>query len=96
MPVKTLKKLFPKGSTVYTILRHVSASGTSRRISVISSLDLAANPDYYVEQLNLAKRHKHKPGLVIEGGGMDMGYHLAHTLARALYGDGYALHHRWL
>lgn len=96
MPTETLKKLFPKGSTVYTILRHVSASGMSRRISTVSSLDLAGNPDYYIEQLGLAKRHKHKPGLVIEGCGMDMGYHLAHTLASALYGDGHALEHRWL
>ena len=66
------------------------------RISTVSARDLTANPDYYVEELELAKRHKHKPGLVVQGWGMDMGYHLAQNLAKALYGDGYALEHRWL
>jgi hypothetical protein len=33
-------------------------------------------------------------GLKVSGAGMDMAYHVVHSLASVLYGDGYALNHR--
>lgn len=36
-------------------------------------------------------------GVIVQGCGMDMGFHLVYTLSRLLFdGDGYALSHRWL
>lgn len=36
--LENLRKWFPKGSTVYTILRHVSRSGMQRTISALAVL----------------------------------------------------------
>ena len=99
-----LRKLFPKGSTVYTVLRHLGRSGTSRDISVLS---IAAHQGGEVYPLHpsvrvaavLGYRVVDRHGdyaLRVGGGGMDMGFHIAHSLGLALYGDGYALNHRWL
>ncbi len=93
-----LRAILPKGSTVYTILRHVSASGMSRRISVIT-IDKDGMPrsvDYYAATALDWKHAIDDDGVTVGGTGMDMGFHLVHTLAHALYGDGYALKHDWL
>jgi hypothetical protein len=98
-----LREIFPKGSTVYTILSSVSASGMTRWINVYgvrqnrpvyaAGLMAVAWPDHW-------KRGKWGSGnvdsLKVEGAGMDMGFHVAYSLAQSLYGDGYALNHRWL
>lgn len=99
-----LRKLLPPGSTVYTVLRHVSASGMSRRID----LYLIANnkPRYltgYAARAMGYRQHKHG-GLVVSGCGMDMGFHLVNSLSYALHGmddsgkyrAGYTLAHEWL
>lgn len=98
-----LRALFPKGSTVYTILRHVSKSGMSRDISVMAMAvrdgePFPLHPNHTVGQL-LGYRVVSRVGsdaIRVMGGGMDMGYHIVHTLASVLYGDGYALKHRWI
>lgn len=103
--VEKLRKWFPKGSTVYTILRSVSRSGMSRQISVVClSTDdkgeiLTLHPNWSVAQV--LGRRLNKGGandaLIVNGCGMDMGFEIAYSLSHALYdGDGYALKHRWL
>ena len=95
--IENLRAWFPKGSTVYTILRHVSRSGMRRQIGVVAILgpDDIRHPNYAVSTA-LGYRLSDGDGVIVYGAGMDMGFHLVHSLALKLYGDGYALNHRWL
>jgi len=86
-----------RGDTIYTVLRHVSRSGMRRTISLFLirnnepvCLDYTAA---HVIDFKLDMQHE---GVIVEGAGMDMGFHLVHRLGEALFGDGYALKHRWL
>lgn len=85
-----LRNWFPAGSTVYTILRHVSASGMSREIGVLANLGAGdfRHPNYAVAValgLTLGKRD----GVKIGGCGMDMGFHIAYELSHKLYPQGF-------
>lgn len=103
---ENLRKWFPKGSTIYTILRSVSSSGMSRCISIIcinpdeagTGTRWISHPNYAVSKvLGLSLVTKNGTASVrVNGCGMDMGFHLANSLGYALYGDGYALKHEWL
>ena len=76
----------------YTLLRHVSASGMSRRISVFVIVD--KQPvciDWYIEQLGLYKRHNSKQGLKVSGCGMDMGFDVVYNLSSVLYQKGFRI-----
>lgn len=95
--INSLRENLRIGITIYTVLRRVSASGMSR------CLDL-----YYVDHNEIARitwsaarvlewtYDRRKEALRVNGCGMDMGYHAVHCLGRVLFGDGYALKHRWL
>jgi hypothetical protein len=95
-----LKNWFPEGSTVYTVLRHVSASGMSREVGVVAIVDKAdiRHPNHAVSVvLGWARAKGAKgDGVKVKGCGMDMGFHLAYALSDVLYGNGYALNHRWI
>lgn len=87
--IAELKALLKPGETIYTILKHVSASGMYRAI------------DVYVFRNNEPRRitwsvgkaidetysTKHE-ALGVNGCGMDMGYHVVYSLSRALWPDG--------
>lgn len=106
--IKQLREILKPGDTVYTILRHVSASGMSRGI------DLYTIRDNRMQFLTGYAAHAigwkwgEKAGIVVGGCGMDMGFHLVYTLSRTLFPDGfqdgqdnhkdggYALRHEWL
>lgn len=100
--VARLREWFPKGSTVYTVLRHVSRSGMQRIISVVclttegqKIIDL--HPNYAVSKvIGRTLKSGWHDGIVCNGCGMDMGFDLAYSLSCSLYGDGYALNHKWL
>jgi hypothetical protein len=85
----TLRGWLPPGSTVYTILRHVSRSGMFRRISLVATVDgKPFDIDYWASKA--AGFTLHKDGGIGTGGcGMDMGYHLVHNLGYALYPNGF-------
>ena len=97
--LETLRKWMPPGTTVYTILDHVSSSGMSRAIRVVvpyvrddGTVD-HIHPNYAVGTV-LGLRHWKRNGrtqdaLVVGGCGMDMGFHLVYELSRALYRDGF-------
>lgn len=93
----TLRERIPKGATVYTILRHVSKSGMSRIISAVAVID--GEPRelsmYVAEALGWPVSKKER-ALKVQGCGMDMGFHLVASLSRVLYGEDYAIRHRWL
>jgi hypothetical protein len=96
------KRFFPRGSTVFTILRHVARSGMQRHISVVAFIDGDAkhpvHPNYLVAQLIGArvKRGGMHDALVRNGCGYDAGHDIVYALALKLYGDGEALSHESL
>ncbi len=88
---------------VYCILRHVSKSMMTRRISLIVIKD---NKPYDITwaaaKVLGMKMHRDDHAIVIQGGGMDMGFHLVYTLSRCLFDDvtktdpGYILEQDWI
>lgn len=98
--IAKLREWAPPGTTVYTVLDHVSSSGMSRAIRVVIPYTLEdgtidhVHPNWAVgEVLGLRhwKRHgREQDALVVSGCGMDMGFHLVNSLSYALYGSGYA------
>lgn len=106
--VKELRKLLPKGSTVYCVLRHVSSSGMSRRIDFYKINRKRGDMSFlsgYIAKVLGYRRHG-DDGLVIGGCGMDMGFHVVNSLSYALHGmkandgskhrPGYTLNCRWI
>lgn len=94
-----LAKLIKPGDTVYCVLRHVSSSGMQRRISLFVIVDnKPCQIDGWVSDL-LGYKHSDKGGIVVNGCGMDMGFHLVYSLASSLHtGEraGYSLKSEWL
>ena len=85
------------GDTIYTILKSVSASGMSRKLSVFK---IENNEpvwlSYHVARI-VGSWDDKSESVRVSGGGMDMGFHIVYWLSAALFdGDGYALNHRWL
>lgn len=89
-----LLAMLKPGDRVYTVLRHVSASGMSRRISlVIPTTDREGKPavtsiDWLAARLLRSYRQHDKGGLMVSGCGMDMGFHVIYALGSALWPDG--------
>jgi hypothetical protein len=83
------------GTRVYCVLRHVSASGMSRRIDFYIILDgeMCFISGYVADVLGL-RRHPSKDGLTVTGCGMDMGFHVVYELGRALYPKGFKVEGR--
>lgn len=88
-----LLSMLKPGDRVYTVLRHVSASGMSRRISlVIPTTDHEGKPavtsiDWLAARL-LSYRQHDRGGLMVSGCGMDMGFHAVYALGSALWPNG--------
>ncbi len=87
--IASLHKILKPGSRVYCVLRHVSASGMSRRIDfyargteegmVFLSGYIATALDY---------RRSDKGGIVVGGCGMDMGFHVVYSLGYTMWPKG--------
>jgi len=95
---QSLLKILNEGDTVYTVLRHVSASGMSRRIDLYTFKD---NKPVYLSGYYAMMQGEEPPkdGYKVGGCGMDMGFHLVYTLSSLLYKKdrgGYELRHEWL
>jgi hypothetical protein len=92
-----------EGAKVYTILRHVSASGMSRNISlVIAQGDEIIDITYYAahamgDKVSESKGHR---VIRVNGCGMDMGFHLVYNLSSVLFNGqeraGYVLKQGWI
>lgn len=97
---KELRKLVRPGDTVYCILRHVSGSGMSRRISfAVAKKDRGPNAykegrPYIRDISNLvadaidSRQHDRDGSLIVGGCGMDMGFHVVYSLGCALWPNG--------
>lgn len=89
--------------TVYTILRSVSASGMTRRISFKVIDDTSIFDITYLVAQALGEKVVDAHGfnaIRVNGCGMDMGFHMVYNLSSVLYAGqeraGYKLSHRWL
>lgn len=87
--VKHLRKLLRPGDTVHCVLRHVSASGMSRRIDFYKFDKHGQHflSGYIGRVLGLSMGDK--AGLRVDGCGMDMGFHVVHNLGYSLWPDGF-------
>lgn len=82
----------------YTILRHVSASGMSRDISVKvidKDGDLVDISFSVAKLIGWTLRQKSYNAVRVQGCGMDMGFHLVSVLSYALYGSEGAMKQEW-
>jgi hypothetical protein len=88
-----LRKICKPGTRIYTVVRHVAKSGMSRHISLLvadcTDKDRPINDiTWYVGRALGYRRHDRDGGLIVGGCGMDMGFHLVHSLSYALHGMG--------
>lgn len=85
---------------LYVTVRSVSRDGMSRVMAVY--LPYVQNDgrmgiwDASGSVADLLGWRYRSRGVSVSGCGMDMGFHLVSTVARVLYGDDYAITHRWL
>jgi hypothetical protein len=100
-----LRELFAGNDkpVIYTILRHVSASGLSRDISLFYDSPEGIRPITHTAARALGYKIISSGGFNAirqQGGGMDMGFNLVYNLSALIYKDlergGYHLNHRWL
>lgn len=104
--IEYLKNMFTKYDvkTVYTILRHVSASGMYRAIDMyIIAENTPLRITWSACKVMGQKYDKKHEAAGISGCGMDMGFNLVYNLSVRLYcpdaydhDKAYYLEHRWL
>ena len=95
---KRLRELLPPGSTVYTVLRHVSSSGMTRAIDTYHFAPNPGSSGASMRKIWLSRLVAKATGfsfselheaLSVGGCGVDMGYHIVENLGYALYPDGF-------
>lgn len=86
-----LREQCPPGTTIWTVLRHRAASGMSRAIDAytIPAKDEPRWLSYQIARLGIFRFSEKHEALMVDGAGMDMGFHLVYSLSRTLYPDGY-------
>ena len=108
--VRFLKKYFPIGSEVTLSVAHVSRSGMRRTIKVMAynkDRKEIVNVSQHVARVLGWKIDDDRNGVVVDGTGMDMGFHMVYSLGSTLYrgskskrlhnGEaGYALTHNYV
>ena len=101
--IDELRELCPSGSTVYTVLRSVSASGMSRKLDLYVIRDNEPSRiTWHVCRLGVAgmSYDLRAEAARIAGAGMDMGFHAVYSLSSVLHVPadqaGYKLHQRWM
>lgn len=99
--LEALADALVNGQRLYTILRAVSKSGMSRRVSVVDIQD--GEPvilDYRLVRAGLGYKMKNNySGLIVSGAGFDAGYDVVYNLGRLLSdftGEPWKFKHSWL
>jgi len=92
-----LRRFLRKGTKVYTVLRHVSPSGTSRFIDLYvvkqnEPIRLTWSASVMLEWTYSRQRE----ALRVNGCGTDVGFQAVYTLGDIVLGNGNALRQRWL
>ena len=99
--IAKLSDMVKPGDTVYTVLRHVTASGMRRSIDayIIRNNEPVWLSYWAGKALGYKTDNKHG-GLILNGCGTDMGFEFVYNLSAVVFsGDdrsGYILNHRWL
>lgn len=99
--IERLRSWIKPGDTLFTILRHRSASGMSRVIDVVAVRGTREKPEVSACGYNIAlalgwRFDRQREGIRVGGCGMDMGFHVIYELSSVLFADGYKLTQRWL
>lgn len=78
------------GDTVYCVLRHVSSSGMSRRISFFAVVDSSlVCLDRWIIGAGIGSEPRNdNPGVSVGGCGMDMGFAIVYELGAAMWPNG--------
>jgi len=97
---KQLQAMLPEGATIYTVLRHCSASGMSRRVSLLVIADGQLRSIDALAADLMGDKVSDKGGIVVGGCGFDAGFHLVYNLACGVRPDatrrGYSFKHEWV
>lgn len=91
-----LETVLSHGDTIYCNLRSVARSGMSRTIDFYAMVHGEPNRITYSVAVLTDNTTTKDGALRVPGCGMDMGFAVVYDLAWKLYGDGYALKHRWM
>ena len=85
-----LRKHLPTGAKVLTVVTHVAASGMTRWIVPIITVDGAPEDvSWAVARAVGWKLGPNHDGVEVKGAGMNMCFHLVYTLSHALYPNGH-------
>lgn len=85
-----LKNLIKPNQIIYTILTKVSTSGTYRHIKVMIVNDgKIKNISWSIAKAGIGTYKDNTGSIGVSGGGMDMGYHIIHSLSSMLWPDGF-------
>lgn len=87
-----LRKRLKSGDTIYTVLRHVSASGMTRHIAFVLQRGtrkepVELHPNYAIATI-LGYRQAKDGSLIVSGCGMDMGFAVVYNLGATLWPKG--------
>ena len=88
--------------TLYTNLKHVSSSGMSRDMKVLTvSNGRIVDVTFYVGKLVGTLKERNGQRVIRVGGcGMDMGFHVVYSVSAVLYGlkdrGAYTIRHEWI
>ena len=88
--IQTVLETLPQQTRIYSIVRHVSKSGMSRLIDFYVMVD--NRPMWVTPAIRdiLGYKQDEKTGALKVGGtGMDMCFHVVHSLGYKLHNDGY-------
>lgn len=95
--IKQLKSYLPEGAEVLTLCNRVSKSGMSRRIKVYTIKNNGlCNLTYLVSKV--LGYSQNDEGLLVKGCGMNMGFHIVHSIEQNLFGvqSLNKLRHNWI
>ena len=84
-----LGEMLTPGTTVYTTVNTVSRSGMSRTLRVFVSKDNEIRDITWMVAALLGESIK-EGAVRVQGGGMDMGFHVVYSLGRKLFPEGFA------
>ena len=90
--IAKLRELCPPGTKIWCILRHVSRSGMRRKIDLYTfTCDEHGQPDWlfltgYAATAMGYRWDRGSGGIITDGCGMDMGFHLVNSLSYTLHG----------
>lgn len=99
--IERLRDILKPGDTVYTILKHKSRSGMQRKIDLYAikpNCNGVHEPRYlsgYAARA-LGWRLSDGRGIVVDGCGMDMGFHVVYELSGVLFGKSSDLRQEWM